>query len=46
MFYTALELEPEDWLAMSYYGEVLGRLGRSDSAVDAFKKSVEYEMQQ
>lgn len=39
-FFAALELQPEDWVTLDYYGEVLGKLGRNESAVNVFNKAV------
>ena len=39
----ALELQPEDWVTLQYYGEVLGKLGRTESAIEVFKRAVDAE---
>ena len=37
----ALELQPDDWLTLYYYGEVLGKQGRLEEASEQFKKAAQ-----
>ena len=38
---TALQLQPDDWVTLEYYGQVLGKMDRKESAYNAFVKSVD-----
>ena len=42
--HTALELQPDDWLTMYYYGQVLGRLKRMEESRDMFRLAAETEI--
>ena len=42
--YTALELQPSDWLTMYYCGEVLGRQRKMEESKDMFKLAAETEI--
>ena len=41
-----LELQPEDWLTLDQYGEVLGRQGKRECAAEAFQQAVHFQMLQ
>ena len=41
---AALELQPDDWLTMYYYGEVLGKQRRVVEAKDMFKMAAKTEI--
>ena len=41
---AALELQPEDWLTLYYYGEVQGKQGRMESATENFRKAAHFEL--
>ena len=42
--HAALELQPDDWLAMYYCGEVLGRQGKMEDSRDMFKLAAQTEI--
>ena len=42
--YTTLELQPDDWLTMYYYGEVLGRQRKMEESKDMFRLAAETEI--
>ena len=42
-YYPALELQPDDWLAVYYCGEMLGKQQKTDQATEHFVRAAQIE---